>query len=80
MIPRNDRIDSTLTLDGYTPTLDRLERRIADFPTLGDALDYAAGGNRGVERNPEAGESVLSRCLASGGRESAVPNRFRTAG
>jgi fatty-acyl-CoA synthase len=48
VLDRKDRIDATLTLDGYTPTLDRLERRIADFPTLGDALDYAAKGHRGM--------------------------------
>ena len=50
MLDRNDRIDATLTLDGYTPTLDRLERRIADFPTLGEALDYAARGHRGMTK------------------------------
>jgi fatty-acyl-CoA synthase len=48
VLDRNDRIDTTLSLAGYTPTLDRLERRIADFPTLGEALDYAAKGNRGM--------------------------------
>ena len=31
-----------------TPTEDRLERRFADFATLGDALDYAAQGVRGM--------------------------------
>ncbi|WP_255601917.1 fatty acyl-AMP ligase [Polymorphobacter megasporae] len=31
-----------------TPTLDPLPRRIADFATLGDALDYAAQGTRGL--------------------------------
>lgn len=31
-----------------TPTLDPLPRRIADFATLGDALDYAAQGARGL--------------------------------
>jgi fatty-acyl-CoA synthase len=31
-----------------TPTLDPLPRRIADFATLGDALDYAAQGRRGL--------------------------------
>ncbi|MGL4543279.1 MAG: AMP-binding protein, partial [Polymorphobacter sp.] len=30
-----------------TPTLDRLERRLSDFATLGEALDYAATGGRG---------------------------------
>ncbi|WP_375398056.1 fatty acyl-AMP ligase [uncultured Sphingomonas sp.] len=31
-----------------TPTEDRLARRFADFTTLGDALDYAAIGTRGL--------------------------------
>ncbi len=31
-----------------TPTEDGLERRLADFATLGDALDYAAQGVRGL--------------------------------
>ena len=33
---------------GPTPTLDPLPRRIADFGTLGEALDYAACGQRGL--------------------------------
>jgi len=48
VLDRNDRIDTTLSPAGYTPTLDRQVRRIADFPTLGEALDYAARGNRGM--------------------------------
>ena len=32
----------------YTPTADRLPRRLADFETLGQALDYAATGKRGL--------------------------------
>jgi fatty-acyl-CoA synthase len=31
-----------------TPTLDELPRRLADFDTLGEALDYAARGKRGL--------------------------------
>ena len=31
-----------------TPTLDALPRRLADFGTLGEALDYAASGERGL--------------------------------
>jgi fatty-acyl-CoA synthase len=31
-----------------TPTGDGLARRISDFGTLGEALDYAAAGNRGI--------------------------------
>ena len=31
-----------------TPSVDALPRRYADFETLGEALDYAAGGERGL--------------------------------
>ena len=31
-----------------TPTEDALERRLARFETLGEALDYAARGSRGL--------------------------------
>ena len=33
---------------GATPTTDALERRFSDFATLGEALDYAATGRRGM--------------------------------
>jgi len=39
--------DQTMTL-AATPTLDALPRRYADFATLGEALDYAASGTRGL--------------------------------
>ncbi len=42
-----------------TPTEDRLERRFADFATLGDALDYAATGARGLNFHDPRGN--LSR-------------------
>ncbi|QNN68506.1 fatty acyl-AMP ligase [Sphingomonas lutea] len=40
--------DHALAPPGATPTLDVLPRRIADFDTLGEALDYAAKGARGL--------------------------------
>ena len=40
--------DGDLTPAGHTPTGDRLPRRMADFATLGEALDYAARGQRGM--------------------------------
>src|SRR5437868_14568867 len=33
---------------GATPTLDSQTRRLADFATIGEALDYAAKGRRGL--------------------------------
>ncbi len=41
------RPDAAATLQP-TPTADKLPRRFADFATLGDALDYAATGQRGL--------------------------------
>jgi len=42
-----------------TPTLDALPRRFADFGTLGEALDYAASGTRGLNFHDARG--VLTR-------------------
>lgn len=39
-----------------TPTDDRLERRLADFGTLGEALDYAAKGVRGLNFHDPRGQ------------------------
>ncbi|WP_404712339.1 fatty acyl-AMP ligase [Sphingomonas sp. MMS24-J13] len=41
-----------------TPTDDALPRRFADFPTLGDALDYAARGVRGLNFHDPRGTLV----------------------
>ncbi|WP_294007239.1 fatty acyl-AMP ligase [Sphingomonas sp.] len=58
----NDTIDTPtavkLAPNGYTPTLDRLTRRIADFATLGEALDYAATGQRGMNFHDARGALV----------------------
>lgn len=43
---------------GYTPSLDALPRRYADFETLGDALDYAATGARGLNFHDARGGLV----------------------
>jgi fatty-acyl-CoA synthase len=48
LLDRNQPIEGSLTAVGYTPTLDVLPRRIANFATLGEALDYAAEGSRGM--------------------------------
>ncbi len=42
-----------------TPTADSLPRRFADFATLGDAMDYAAQGSRGLNFHDARG--TLSR-------------------
>ena len=46
-----DRIAPTapeLTPEGATPTVDDLPRILAKFETIGEALDYAAKGTRGL--------------------------------
>ena len=58
MLDRNVRIDTSLALEGYTPTLDTLPRRFADFATLGEALDYAATGSRGMNFHDARGGLV----------------------
>jgi fatty-acyl-CoA synthase len=58
VLDRHDRIDTSLAPEGYTPTLDRHVRRIADFATLGEALDYAAEGNRGMNFHDARGNLI----------------------
>ena len=41
---------------GYTPSVDALPRRYADFATLGEALDYAAQGLRGLNFHDARGQ------------------------
>ena len=48
MLERNASVKNELAPPGATPTLDTLPRRLADFATIGDALDYAAQGRRGL--------------------------------
>jgi len=48
VLDRSTTIEADLAPNGATPTVDSLPRRIADFATLGDALDYAAKGDRGM--------------------------------
>ena len=50
-------IDAT-DRSGYTPSVDALPRRYADFATLGEALDYAAGGERGLNFHDARGALV----------------------
>ena len=48
MLDRNPSVTTDLAPAGATPTIDTLPRRLADFETIGDALDYAAKGQRGL--------------------------------
>ncbi|HWT11216.1 MAG TPA: fatty acyl-AMP ligase [Allosphingosinicella sp.] len=59
----DDRIASTSPDPAVpTPTADALPRRFADFDTLGEALDYAAGGVRGLNFHDARGR--LTRAYA----------------
>ncbi|MFL6759271.1 fatty acyl-AMP ligase [Sphingomonas sp.] len=48
MLDRNASVTSELAPPGATPTTDKLPRRLSDFDTIGEALDYAAQGKRGL--------------------------------
>jgi len=48
VLERNPSVTKDLAPAGATPTLDSLARRLADFGTIGEALDYAAQGARGL--------------------------------
>ncbi|MEO7602799.1 MAG: fatty acyl-AMP ligase [Sphingomicrobium sp.] len=48
MLDRSGSTGADLTPPGGTPTLDTLPRILAEFDTIGEALDYAAKGKRGL--------------------------------
>jgi fatty-acyl-CoA synthase len=48
VLERNVSLTKELAPAGATSTLDELPRRLADFGTIGEALDYAALGTRGL--------------------------------
>ena len=56
LLDRNIAIVADLAPAGATPTLDTHSRRIADFATLGEALDYAARGRRGMNFHDARGQ------------------------
>jgi fatty-acyl-CoA synthase len=59
-----------------TPTQDTLARRIADFATLGEALDYAAAGVRGLNFHDARGTLTLPYPFARL-RDEALANAHR---
>ncbi len=59
-----------------TPTLDSLPRRLSDFSTLGEALDYAASGARGLNFHDMRG--ALARAYPySEMRKDALDTAYR---
>jgi fatty-acyl-CoA synthase len=68
--------NADLAPEGATPTLDRHARRIADFTTLGEALDYAARGRRGLNFHDARG-SLQQAYPYSELRDDALANARR---
>ncbi len=61
---------------GATPTTDDLERRFADFASLGEALDYAASGARGMNFHDARGTLVRTYPYAEL-RDDSLANAHR---
>ena len=79
LLDRNTTIVADLAPAGATPTLDSQPRRIADFATLGEALDYAAEGRRGMNFHDARGQ--LTRAYPfSELREDALAHAHRFIG
>jgi fatty-acyl-CoA synthase len=79
VLDRSAQNATDLAPPGATPTLDPLPRRLADFATLGDALDYAATGRRGLNFHDARG--LLTRAYPySELRENALKLARRFVG
>jgi fatty-acyl-CoA synthase len=59
-----------------TPTADSLPRRFADFGTLGEALDYAASGVRGLNFHDPRGQLARAYSFREL-REDAIASAYR---
>jgi fatty-acyl-CoA synthase len=64
VLERNASVKNELAPPGATPTLDAQPRRLADFATIGDALDYAAQGRRGLNFHDARGTLALAYTYA----------------
>jgi len=72
---------TSLSPPGATPTSDSLDRRYADFETLGDALDYAALGVRGMNFHDARGTLTRAYSFAELRQDArAHARRFVTLG
>ena len=81
MLERNTSAIKDLAPAGATPTLDSLPRRLADFGTIGEALDYAAQGRRGLNFHDARGALTRAYTFAELREDSlAVARRFMTLG
>jgi fatty-acyl-CoA synthase len=78
VLERNASVKNELAPPGATPTVDSQPRRLADFRTIGEALDYAAKGRRGLNFHDARGtlsQAYTYREL----REDALLNARRFA-
>ena len=81
MLERNASVTKELAPAGATPTLDKLPRRLADFGTIGEALDYAATGNRGLNFHDARGTLTRAYFYSELRQEALVAaRRFLTLG
>jgi len=76
VLERNAQRQIELAPPGATPTVDTLPRRVADFHTLGEALDYAAQGRRGLNFHDARG-SLTEAYPYSQLREDALAHARR---
>ena len=76
MLERNASVKTELAPPGATPTVDSLTRRLADFATIGEALDYAATGRRGLNFHDARGSLAETYTYAEL-REEALAHAWR---
>jgi fatty-acyl-CoA synthase len=76
VLERNASVKTELAPPGATPTLDTLPRRLADFGTIGEALDHAAQGRRGLNFHDARGTLAKTYSYAEL-REDALVNARR---
>jgi fatty-acyl-CoA synthase len=81
VLDRDTTTANHLAPPGCTPTIDVLPRRVADFATVGEALDYAARGSRGLNFHDARGSLIRAYPYAELRADSlAAARRFLTLG
>ncbi len=81
MLERNASVTNELAPPGATPTVDSQPRRLADFDTIGEALDYAAEGRRGLNFHDARGTLEQTYTYAELRRDALVhAHRFLALG
>jgi len=81
VLDRNASLKNELAPPGATPTVDTLPRRLADFNSIGEALDYAAKGRRGLNFHDARGTLTQAYTYAELREDALVhARRFVTLG